>query len=144
MRALSRQLWNMRTVCNSDWDRRSALLDWASDHSPPRGLQRDPSGLQTQTANSTLSSDLLTLRPSRNCEEMLKKTVQIAKFTAISLASCNGAPGSGYKRLKLHLDGETIDPNSLPHDLAVRFDRRAADQITIFVRLGFQICSSVS
>ena len=25
---------NMRTLCNSEWDRRSALLDWESDHSP--------------------------------------------------------------------------------------------------------------
>ena len=34
------------------------------------------------------------------------------------------------QRLKLNLDGETIDPNSLPLDLAVRFDRHAADQTT--------------
>ena len=48
------------------------------------------------------------------------------------------------QRLKLNLDGETIDPNSLFRDLAVRVDRNATDQTTIFVRLGFQICLSAS
>ena len=36
--------------------------------------------------------------------------------------------------LKLNLDGETTDPNSLPHNLAVRFDRHVADQISSTAR----------
>ena len=83
----------------------------------------DSSGLLTQTAKSILSSELQTLQPSQQMSaphrlDQEQFNYNTAKFTAMSLATCNEAPAFGYRRLKLNLDGETIHPKSLSHDLS--------------------------
>ena len=51
---LNRMTKNMRTLCNSDWDKKSVLLDWESDHSPYTRAQTDLNGLETQPRQSNL------------------------------------------------------------------------------------------
>ena len=80
----------MRTLFNSDWDKRSALLDWESDHSPYHEGFKQIRVVSTQTANANLSSELQTLQPSRNSSDLIK-TVQISKLQnslAVSGSRC--------------------------------------------------------
>ena len=80
---------NMRTLCNSEWDRRSALLDWESDHSPyHEGFKqiRVVSRLKPPIQTCPVSHEHFNLPATPHRHVQKKKTVQLTKFTAMSHA----------------------------------------------------------
>ena len=98
------RMTRINTLCNTTWDRRSAFLDWESDHSPyHEGLKQIRVVSRLKPPISNLSSELGTLQPSRHStsftdlikqikfqNSLVKLNCKFGSFrTTITQSSCN-------------------------------------------------------